>query len=432
MTVHSQTVSANCTLDTQPIIIGPIEAVNTILAMNWDANTGALTVTISEYMGIIRNIKIVVNSVTNEVGVSDDSAQFFCRSTTGGMITENGSGSILVTKNMVRSISIFGNGVTNLINTTAINSSFSALQFLRIEGKGGSDVITVGSDVTVRTLIRGNGGIDTIYGGSGSDDIDGGMDGDTIYGGAGNDTIKGGDNDATLGDALNFRETIYGGAGNDTIYGSVGNDTIYGEDGDDALYGQTDNARDNSGDASHDNDFIYGGTGNDQIFGQRGEDTLYGDDGNDRINSGFHVDNVFGGEGNDIFLLDSLSYNGIYDGGNHTSPGRDSVTMTMFTTNRLALTSNDNREVMLYDLPTNVPLPGRSDVSNVQTKFTNIESISYKEEGTGSNGFYLDARQVTLPINIIVYGTPNQPDVFFGGAGSDQFLSEEFSDFFQD
>jgi Ca2+-binding RTX toxin-like protein len=121
--------------------------------------------------------------------------------------------------------------------------------------------------------------------------------------GWGNDTITyvgeafqygniwtGGGDDLYLG--FGFADTYVDlGAGNDVAIGGYGRDFIMGGDGDDIILG-------NVGD-----DIILGGNGNDVMKGGYGHDFMSGDAGNDTIVFG-PGDFVYGGPGNDWFVLD--------------------------------------------------------------------------------------------------------------------------------
>ena len=108
---------------------------------------------------------------------------------------------------------------------------------------------------------------------------------DYIFGFDGNDSILGG----------NGNDALSGSDGNDTIRGNDGDDTILGSMGHDALYGNADN------------DSILGGDGNDSINAGQGNDTVYGEDGDDQLQGGSSgVDELFGGLGNDVFVVQGL------------------------------------------------------------------------------------------------------------------------------
>ena len=61
-------------------------------------------------------------------------------------------------------------------------------------------------------------------------------------------------------------------------------------------------------------DLLEGGTGNDILRGGNGRDELRGDNGDDIINSGAHLDTVYGGDGHDDIRSDG-SIGDIIDGG---------------------------------------------------------------------------------------------------------------------
>ncbi len=150
--------------------------------------------------------------------------------------------------------------------------------YLYITGSAGNDQIMAGN------AGLGTSSGDTVFAGAGDD---------TIYGYNGADLLKGEDGvDDIFGGEDN--DTIYGGAGNDWLNGQMGNDTIYGDDGDDGIEGGAGN------------DTIYGGAGNDTITDDDGTKALYGGDGddtfhvaNDGANRLTSADTVDGGAGSD-------------------------------------------------------------------------------------------------------------------------------------
>ncbi len=140
----------------------------------------------------------------------------------------------------------------------------------RLEGLGGND------------RLWGEGGDDTILGGAGDDRLWGGAGFDVLSGDVGNDGLAGG-----LGD-----DSLRGGPGDDRLDGDAGNDRLWGDPGRDVLAGGAGN------------DWLSGGPGNDTLDGGTGQDTLYGGDGNDtflRIDPGEEVD---GGAGDDLMVVD--------------------------------------------------------------------------------------------------------------------------------
>ncbi|MGO4705755.1 cadherin domain-containing protein [Microvirga sp. 2MCAF38] len=193
-------------------------------------------------------------------------------------------------------------------------------------GNNGNDVMAGagGND-----YIYGGDGLDKISGDDGNDVIDGGKDYDTIIGSTGNDIVDGGVDGAeityellsagivlklngagggsaqkgsngtdTLANIQNVTGTNYidrleGDSGRNILKGAGGNDQIYGMDGNDVLYGGAGTATGQ-------------GTGDDKLYGGANHDRLYGEDGNDILDGGTGADTMVGGEGNDIFYVDSL------------------------------------------------------------------------------------------------------------------------------
>ena len=160
-------------------------------------------------------------------------------------------------------------------------------------------------------LLRGSEGDDVLYGGGGADILlgGGGNDalnsgyltdpltfklgrdnrGDTLDGGAGDDSLRGGAHD----------DKLLGGAGNDWLVGGGGKDTLDGGDGDDLIEsgivvdpGAVDVLDDSVG------DLLLGGAGNDRLTGSAGNDTLDGGSG---------VNALHGGDGDDTYLIRSVT-----------------------------------------------------------------------------------------------------------------------------
>lgn len=214
------------------------------------------------------------------------------------------------------------------VNGTAgddnMGTSYTDADGTKMNAYGGNDTVDAGAGND--TISTGDGN-DLVYGGTGNDSIHGGLGNDTIYGGTGNDTLVGDEgNDALYGDAgadllygQEGNDALYGGDDNDTLRGEAGNDTLYGGAGDDSLVGGTGSDVLYGGDGNdelygqEDADSLEGGAGNDYVSGGTGNDTIKGDAGNDSVYGGEGNDSLYGGTGNDT--LDGGSGNDRLDGG---------------------------------------------------------------------------------------------------------------------
>lgn len=201
-------------------------------------------------------------------------------------------------------------------NYTAVFAS-SSVTLVQFSAGNGDDIFQ--NMTSIRSLVWGGAGNDTLIGGSGNDRLYGGADNDILYGGEGDDELRGEDGiDSLFGDAGN--DLLLGGTGNDRLFGGADNDLLYGNDGDDELRGEDGNDS-LFGDAG--NDLLLGGSGNDRLFGGADNDLLYGDEGNDELRGqegddllfgGDHADLLLGGEGHDTLV--GNADNDTLDGGN--------------------------------------------------------------------------------------------------------------------
>lgn len=220
---------------------------------------------------------------------------------------------------------------------------------------------------TDNDVLYGQGGNDNLFGGLGDDLMDGGADNDillgddgndTLFGGSGNDELQGGDGNDALqgqdGDDNLFGQAggdrLWGGAGRDILHGGLGNDTLFGGTGRDELQGSTGDDW-LSGDEGDDrlfgqvgNDTLYGGDGddilvgftgsneaqqtlnagetdNDRLYGGAGRDTLVSGVGDDYLDGGADADVMIGGEGHDVYIVNSVN-DSIYE---RVGEGNDTV-----------------------------------------------------------------------------------------------------------
>ncbi|KAI1901316.1 hypothetical protein AGOR_G00033050 [Albula goreensis] len=144
----------------------------------------------------------------------------------------------------------------------------------RIEGHGGNDIM------------NGRGGDDVLLGGKGDDDITGGEGNDIIYGGWGADRID-------------------GGPGIDTVFFSGDVRTSTGVKVD--LSSGRGEWADAQNDTYEDVESVSGTNFNDLLIGDDEDNELAGKFGNDTLMPGHGTDFLFGGPGNDVYILDDCS-----------------------------------------------------------------------------------------------------------------------------
>jgi len=221
------------------------------------------------------------------------------------VIEDNGQGKVVV------SLALRSNPQTVLYE-----EEFSANSINSIEVWGGRGDDRVDNNTDISSVINGEGGDDTIFGGSAKDTIRGGDGEDEIHGAGGNDVLLGnGDNDTIFGDRLTDPRTASN-VGNDVIVGGDGDDVLFGDGGTDWIYGDGDNDSLFGGDGD---DYLNGGDGDDTLSGGLNDDRLYGYDGDDELAGGEDDDILNGGDDDDI--LEG-------DGGNDTLyGGRDNDTL---------------------------------------------------------------------------------------------------------
>jgi Ca2+-binding RTX toxin-like protein len=244
---------------------------------------------------------------------------------------------------------------TNLYSTTIENLFYTGSAASAIKGNA------------LDNLLSGGTGNDTVTGGDGNDSLVGSTGGDSLSGGNGEDRLYGGglvgfeEAGGYVADAV--RDTLAGGAGNDdyvidseldviseatnggtldVVFSSIDNslaryanvEALVLSQGSAAWFGQGGAGNDiivgNGG-----SNYLDGGSGNDTLSGNGastgfgGSDVIEGGAGNDVLVdfdfnsfiSGFEETSLFGGAGNDLYILgDSLgSYGGLDTGGTDTA-----------------------------------------------------------------------------------------------------------------
>jgi Ca2+-binding RTX toxin-like protein len=107
----------------------------------------------------------------------------------------------------------------------------------------------------------------------------------------------------------NLANTFNGTAAAEQIFCAGGNDTLNGGGG---------------------NDSIYGDSGNDSLYSGAGQDFMYGGEGNDTLNAlDLGVDNLFGGIGDDVYIVNWTGDNLVEGPNQGTDIVRSSVSYTL-------------------------------------------------------------------------------------------------------
>jgi len=158
---------------------------------------------------------------------------------------------------------------------------------------GGEHVVLGGTEGN--DIIRGDKGIDTLWGDGGDDYLNAGMESDNVFGGDGDDIIE-----DPFGD-----DFLRGEAGNDVIVNGSGLDILFGGEGNDFIGATTDTTEIFAGPGD---DFLLGGTAPDVLMGNEGDDWIEGGEGFDGLagdnselffNSPIIGHDVLNGQGND-------------------------------------------------------------------------------------------------------------------------------------
>ena len=124
------------------------------------------------------------------------------------------------------------------------------------------------------------------------------MGNDSLYGGNGDDFLNGG-NDATL-DGSDGADTLSGGNGNDSV--------VYSQRQDDLTIDISNSSKSNDGASGEgdkvmaDIENVFGGDGDDLIIGNSAANLISGGGGNDTIEAGDGNDKLIGGPGNDTLM----------------------------------------------------------------------------------------------------------------------------------
>jgi Ca2+-binding RTX toxin-like protein len=212
-------------------------------------------------------------------------------------------------------------GIDKVITTIATYAKPANVELIEYIGKSDFtvDFGTNNQPSKDNQVISGNGN-DKITGGTGKDNFNSGGGNDGLDGGSGDDTLDGGGGDDTLTGG-NGDDTVSGGNGNDTLDGGSGIDTLIGGLGDD-LY-LVDNVADkvqelvNAGLDTVKSTVDYVLKDNIENLellgsaisgvGNALDNVIKGTDANNILDGGLGADELIGGLGDDIYLVDNVA-----------------------------------------------------------------------------------------------------------------------------
>ena len=217
---------------------------------------------------------------------------------------------------------------------------------------------------------------------------------------------------------------MLGGDGNDTLEGRALDDTLYGGIGSDTLYGGTGN------------DVLYGGTGQDTLHGDAGADTQFGGDDQDIfvLDDGFGADVIYGGEGG--VDVDTLDLSGLGTGVTVTYTGDERGTATdgtdtlnFYGIERVVLT--DQNDVLNASSDTvgcfrRCPCDGNDSIDGGSGNDSLTGGIGNDtiDSGSGADTIYAGAGDDLVQTNRAERGD----DTVYGGAGNDTIEFDRMTD----
>jgi len=252
----------------------------------------------------------------------------------GSVVGSAGTDAVIFNVDSLNFTLVGGSGLTFTNWTDGTDS-------ITINGNGGANTLT--GDELRATIINGGDGADTIIGGAGNDTLNGGAGDDNVSGGAGNDTING----------AGGTNILAGGANDDTYIVNEGTVTINEAVGEGIDLVQTNKSSfflgTNVENLAYTGAAAFFGVGtalDNVIIGGIGVDQLEGRDGNDTLNDGggASADALFGGLGNDIYIVGNRGSSTIESAGQGTDEVRTTFFIYGLQSNIENLTYTDNAQ----------------------------------------------------------------------------------------
>jgi hypothetical protein len=171
-----------------------------------------------------RTVRLKVSDGDGGVSIVTTTVQLLGQGTilSGGVLFVVGSG----TAGDIVQVAKSGSQIT-VSNGGTQSFSAAAVSQIQVRTRGGNDIVIVGLEVTVPTVIDGGAGNDLLTAGGGDTVLLGGVGNDILVGGPGNNVLVGGDGtDILLG--AGGRDLMIGGKGSDLLTGGTGEDILIG------------------------------------------------------------------------------------------------------------------------------------------------------------------------------------------------------------
>jgi Ca2+-binding RTX toxin-like protein len=211
-------------------------------------------------------------------------------------------------------------GTDTIVSAAAILSSPDTIENFTLTGTAGVNA----QGNAANNIITGNSGANSLFGIEGDDTLNGGLGNDHLNGGSGNDVLDGGEG----------VDTMIGSYGDDIYVVDTGGESVfeYENEGTDeirttlSVYALPMDAIENLTFSRVGNSAGFGTARANVITGGSGYDELYGMGGNDTLTEGTGsvADALFGGEGDDIYIV-TVRFSSTIEGGGQ---GIDTVRTT--------------------------------------------------------------------------------------------------------